>query len=670
MNYVQQGVFSDVNQFGLSDTHIFNPRLVNEATFSYLTSRSGGGALTQIAPRDQGVNVDVGNDGRGMSYSVSGSINLNYPGVNAQDYVSWQFKDTMTYNAGNHTLKWGYEFIRPIFEFNLALTRSASFTGTRTGNAIADFMIGAFDNSTIEFGIADHSPSTVKHQAFVADSWKIHPRLTLELRSSLRAVRPVRSEGRPAHDLGAGRAIDGRARRAARHPVPRRSGPAVASHEQRPEQLRAAPRRRVGRRAATRRPSFAAATASSISRSTARRRTRPKAPWRGTTQLRQGRIEDPFGSLGQTEPPPAVAGPIRLLADLGVPRTAVHAVSAADPDRLHGSEPEDQLHAALQRVAAAPADANISRSKRPTSARSAASWSATTTSTRRRTSTRRSRDSRRRCRTSSSGCRSAQASSARSRACSATSSAAPTTACSCGSSAASRARFSFSGSYALSKNLTNQPENTTGLISSIPNPFDLDSLVGAVVPRSPARRRRVLGLEPAVHVAQRVLGALLNGWTITGFHRIQSGSPLVFTMGTDVAQNGILQPNGQYALLVPGATADDVRRDHANTADMLAAYFNTAAFVPLANVPRGIYGDATPRTDLRSRRRRPPISRSCAMSTSAAASRLQLRARVVQPVQPGELQQPEHERFRPGSFGRITGAGSGRVIQLAAKVIW
>ena len=33
-----------------------------------------------------------------------------------------------------------------------------------------------------------------------------------------------------------------------------------------------------------------------------------EAPWRGTTQLRQGRIEDPFGSLGQTEPPPESPG--------------------------------------------------------------------------------------------------------------------------------------------------------------------------------------------------------------------------------------------------------------------------------------------------------------------------------------------------------------------------
>ena len=179
LNYVQQSVFSDVNQFGVSDVHILSPKLVNEVTFSYLTSKSGGGAVTQIAPRDQGVNVDIGNDGRGMSYSISGSINLTYPGVNSQDYYSYQLKDTMTYNVGNHTLKWGYEFIRPVFEFNLALNRNANFQGTRTGNPIADFMVGAFEQSMIEFGIADHSPSTVKHQAFIEDSYKMHPRLTV-----------------------------------------------------------------------------------------------------------------------------------------------------------------------------------------------------------------------------------------------------------------------------------------------------------------------------------------------------------------------------------------------------------------------------------------------------------------------------------------------------------
>ena len=64
-----------------------------------------------------------------MSYSVSGSINLNYPGVNAQDYTSWQFKNTTTFNVGNHTMKWGYEFIRPVFEFNLALPALGELPG-------------------------------------------------------------------------------------------------------------------------------------------------------------------------------------------------------------------------------------------------------------------------------------------------------------------------------------------------------------------------------------------------------------------------------------------------------------------------------------------------------------------------------------------------------------
>jgi hypothetical protein len=228
--------------------------------------------------------------------------------------------------------------------------------------------------------------------------------------------------------------------------------------------------------------------------------------------------------------------------------------------------------------------------------------------------------------------------------------------------------FSFSGSYALSKNMTNQPENTTGLISSIPNPFDLDSLWGP----SLLDRRHVVAASwvwsPQYSFGNPVAGGLLNGWTVTGFHRIQSGSPLVFTMGTDVAQNGILQPNGQYALLVPGTTADDVRRDHSSTGDMVANYFNTAAFVPLSNVPRGIYGDA-PRgliygpgdvnTDL-------AVMRYVALG---AGVRLQLRGEFFNVFNQVNFGNP-NTTLSSSSFGRITSAGAGRQIQLAAKLIW
>jgi hypothetical protein len=155
---------------------------------------------------------------------------------------------------------------------------------------------------------------------------------------------------------------------------------------------------------------------------------------------------------------------------------------------------------------------------------------------------------------------------------------------------------------------------------------------------------------------------------LTGFHRFQSGSPLAFTMGTDVAQNGILQPNGQYALLVPGAAAADVRRHNDSTADTIAAYFNTGAFVPLNNVPRGVYGDA----------RRGLVYGPGDLNTDLAVLRyvnvgpglrLQLRGEFFNAFNQVIFNNP-NTTLSATTFGRITGAGPGRAGQLAVKLIW
>jgi hypothetical protein len=666
VNYVQQAIFSDVNQFGVSDTHIFNPRLVNEVTVSYLTSRSGGSALTQVTPREQGVNINIGPDGRGMSYSVSGGVNLSYPGVNTQDYVSWQLKDTTTFTMGNHTLKGGYEFIRPVFEFNLALTRSASFAGTRTGDPLADFMIGAFDNATIEFGIADHSPSTVKHQFFVEDSYKVYPRLTLDYGLRYEPFIPFDQKGgrHTSWSPGVQSAVVPDAPKGLLFP-----GDAGL-----PSRLTYSDLNNFA-------PRFGAAwdvdgDAKTVVRGgygifyqqvNGETTHAAEAPWRGTIQLRQGRIEDPFGSLGQAEPAQQSPGrfgctgiaefpglrctqyplPIRIVyTDPNLRTTYTQHVSASVQRQLAadlvvegayvgkiGSKlvGHNYFNAAPyidSPVTGQPPSLQNVEQRVPVSPGIISAQSRVLGNFFRSTyHSMQLRVERRLAR-----------------------------------------GLSFSGSYALSRNLTNQPENTTGLISSIPNPFDLDSLWGP----SLLDRRHVVAASwvwsPQHDFTHPFAGALLNGWTLTGFHRFQSGSPLVFTMGTDVAQNGILQPNGQYALLVPGATADDVRRDHVSTADLIATYFNTAAFVPLNSLPRGIYGNA----------RRGLIYGPGDANADLAVLRyvnlgsglrVQLRGEFFNAFNQVNFNNP-NTTLSSTTFGRITGAGPGRVGQLAVKLIW
>jgi hypothetical protein len=101
---------------------------------------------------------------------------------------------------------------------------------------------------------------------------------------------------------------------------------------------------------------------------------------------------------------------------------------------------------------------------------------------------------------------------------------------------------------------------------------------------------------------------------------------------------------------------------------MIAQFFNTSAFVPVNQLPRGIYGNAG----------RNILSGPASVVMDASILKnfrirdqwtLQLRGEFFNALNQVNFSAPNTNRSS-SSFGRITGAGSGRSAQIALKLLW
>jgi len=169
-----------------------------------------------------------------------------------------------------------------------------------------------------------------------------------------------------------------------------------------------------------------------------------------------------------------------------------------------------------------------------------------------------------------------------------------------------------------------------------------------------------------VHFNSHLATTLFGGWTLTGIHTIQSGGPLTFLMGDDVALDGTF--GDQHAQLQPGITRKEIVLDHSSRGSMVDRFFNTDAFVPTNDVPRGTYGNAG----------RGLISGPAFNSSDMSVLkdfllreplRLQFRAEAF-----NIFNQVNFTRVgtavNSGAFGRIRSAGESRVIQFGLKLLW
>ena len=179
--YIGENFDQKTQQVSLNDTITFTPTLINQFTFGYLNTPSNQLQSQTIAPRDLGINMPQYVPTGAVSVDVADNFTLGSGFTTRFVSKNYQFKDSMSWIRGKHSFKFGYEMLKLQFQQVFIGSPSIAFTGSRTGDPTADFLLGAYDSINLNFGIRDTDVSTYAHAAFFQDEWRLHPRLTLTL---------------------------------------------------------------------------------------------------------------------------------------------------------------------------------------------------------------------------------------------------------------------------------------------------------------------------------------------------------------------------------------------------------------------------------------------------------------------------------------------------------
>lgn len=173
-------------------THVFSPRLVNEARLgmdrSFLYSATPEGAAENPDwPTKVGLqNLNQIPNCNGVpAVSMAGFSTFGFSFANCiiTGNTDKTFRDSVSYTVGRHTWTMGFGLLRVNWEMIASYTQNGSltFTGQFSGNSIADYLLGAPDN------VSGEKPSQPTYRnswwpdAYVNDNFKVTKNFTLNL---------------------------------------------------------------------------------------------------------------------------------------------------------------------------------------------------------------------------------------------------------------------------------------------------------------------------------------------------------------------------------------------------------------------------------------------------------------------------------------------------------
>ncbi len=182
----------------LNETHVFSPRLVNEARVGF--NRIAISFNPNVTTDPSTLGISTGNAGAtGIPQLNITDVGLNFGGPSGfpqgREDTFGIFSDTATYTRGQHSFKFGGEFRRFLNANFTGDTGSVGFTSfgyDQLGNlTAANAALPAANRIGFAFGRATSyavTPGTISNRlyasavgGFVQDAWKITPTLTAEL---------------------------------------------------------------------------------------------------------------------------------------------------------------------------------------------------------------------------------------------------------------------------------------------------------------------------------------------------------------------------------------------------------------------------------------------------------------------------------------------------------
>lgn len=170
----------------VSDTFTVTPSMVNELRLSYNRFVPSYEVQNGFSLRDLGGNFPVLNNVPiPPQITIQSRVTLgNNSSVNAQIVnEDYQLKDNVNWIRGRHSLKTGFEAYRKRY-LNRSYYQTMgvfTFTGALTGTSVSDFLLGRPVTFVTAMPLTEQSGVQTGVDLFIQDDWKVRPRLTVNL---------------------------------------------------------------------------------------------------------------------------------------------------------------------------------------------------------------------------------------------------------------------------------------------------------------------------------------------------------------------------------------------------------------------------------------------------------------------------------------------------------